>query len=255
MENDNKKGLNKFIGMLKKIIQKKFESLTYEQKGKICINIGYVIIAILLLVVVNKAFGKDLGVVGRVWEISESNPIEDIKNKLKMMERNGEIDKHNEKIKEEIKKRIENPKNLGIRRAEREREYYYDPSISKPHDLKDHKGQVYYKAGTVINPLDQVNMDSDLIFFDGEDRDQLEFAIDLYRSSVKKPILILTGGSPIKLEKKYKLDFYYDQDSVITKKLKISRVPALVAQEGKFLKIKEEKLENKKSVKKTESKS
>ena len=35
--------------------------------------------------VVNKAFGKDLGVVGRVWEISESDPIEDIKKKLKVL--------------------------------------------------------------------------------------------------------------------------------------------------------------------------
>ena len=84
-----------------------------------------------------------------------------------------------------------------------------------------------------------MNMDSELIFFDGEDSEQLEFAIDLYKNSFKKPILILTGGSPIKLEKKYKLDFYYDQDGVIIKKLGIKAVPALVVQEGRKLKVKE----------------
>ncbi|MSO14467.1 type-F conjugative transfer system protein TraW [Rickettsiales endosymbiont of Trichoplax sp. H2] len=212
-----------------------------------CINYIYLIyiiiaaifIAIVFIYLTSTADAKDLGVVGRVWEISESDPIEDIKNKLKVMESNGELDKHNEKIKEQIKKRIENPKNLGIGRAEEEKEYYYNPSISKPHDLRDHKGQVYYKAGTVINPLDQMNMDSELIFFDGEDSEQLEFAIDLYKNSFKKPILILTGGSPIKLEKKYKLDFYYDQDGVIIKKLEIKAVPALVVQEGRKLKVKE----------------
>ena len=54
-----------------------------------------------------------------------------------------------------------------------------------------------------------------------------------------KPKLILTGGSPIKLEEEYKLDFYFDQRGVLIKQLGIKAVPAIVMQDGKVLKIRE----------------
>ena len=42
-----------------------------------------------IVLIVHKAQAKDLGVQGNTWEIKESDPIEDIKNKLKAMELNG----------------------------------------------------------------------------------------------------------------------------------------------------------------------
>ncbi len=195
-----------------------------------------------IVLIVHKAQAKDLGVQGNTWEIKESDPIEDIKNKIKAMELNGEIDKHNEIIKEKVKENIINPKNLGVLRATEDREYYYDPSISKPYDLKDHKGQVYYKAGTRVNPLDKVSLENKLIFIDGEDEEQLKYMIDIYKKSEIKPTIILTGGSPVKLEEEYKLDFYFDQEGEIIKKLGIKAVPAVVAQEGKMLRVREVRL-------------
>ena len=56
-----------------------------------------------IVLIVHKAQAKDLGVQGNTWEIKESDPIEDIKNKIKAMELNGEIDKHNEIISAWIK--------------------------------------------------------------------------------------------------------------------------------------------------------
>jgi len=195
-----------------------------------------------IVLIVHKAQAKDLGVQGNTWEIKESDPIEDIKNKIKAMELNGEIDKHNEIIKEKVKENIINPKNLGVLRATEDRKYYYDPSISKPYDLKDHKGQVYYKAGTRVNPLDKVSLENKLIFIDGEDEEQLKYMIDIYKKSEIKPTIILTGGSPVKLEEEYKLDFYFDQEGEIIKKLGIKAVPAVVAQEGKMLRVREVRL-------------
>ena len=209
----------------------------------VCIILMIICVIVLSIVLmVNKAQGKDLGVQGNTWEIRESDPIEDIKNKIKAMELNGEIDKHNEIIKEKVKESIINPKNLGVMRAAEDREYYYDPSISKPYDLKDHKGQVYYKAGTRVNPLDKVSLDNKLIFLDGEDEKQLKYAIDIYKNSEIKPTLILTGGSPVKLEEEYKLDFYFDQEGEIIKKLGIKAVPTVVYQDGKMLMVKEVRL-------------
>ena len=54
--------------------------------------------------------------------------------------------------------------------------------------------------------------------------------------------MICTGGSPVKLEDEYKLDFYFDQEGEIIKKLGIKAVPAVVMQEGKMLRVREVRL-------------
>ena len=103
-------------------------------------------------------------------------------------------------------------------------------------------GKVLHKAGTRVNPLDKVSLENKLIFIDGEDEEQLKYMIDIYKKSEIKPTIILTGGSPVKLEEEYKLDFYFDQEGEKIKKLEIKAVPAVVAQEGKMLRVREVRL-------------
>ena len=197
----------------------------------------FIIISTLLLSINAKA--KDFGVVGRTSEIKEIDAIEEIKGKLSDMEASGELDEHNERMKKEVSDRIKSPKSLNLGRASEVREYEYDPSIEVKEDLRDARGIVFHRKGTKVNPLDVVSMPYELIFFDGEDEDQLKYVIKKYEESEIKPKLILTGGSPVKLEEEYKLDFYFDQRGVLIKQLGIKVVPAIVMQDGKVLKIRE----------------
>ncbi len=196
-----------------------------------------IIISALLLSINAKA--KDFGVVGRTSEIKEVDAIEEIKGKLSDMEARGELDEHNERMKKEVSDRIKSPKSLNLGRAGEVREYEYDPTLEVKEDLRDARGIVFHRKGTKVNPLDVVSMPYELIFFDGEDEDQLKYVIKKYEESEIKPKLILTGGSPVKLEEEYKLDFYFDQRGVLIKQLGIKAVPAIVMQDGKVLKIRE----------------
>jgi len=196
-----------------------------------------IIISALLLSINAKA--KDFGVVGRTSEIKEVDAIEEIKGKLSDMEARGELDEHNERMKKEVSDRIKSPKSLNLGRVSEVREYEYDPTLEVKEDLRDARGIVFHRKGTKVNPLDVVSMPYELIFFDGEDEDQLKYVIKKYEESEIKPKLILTGGSPIKLEEEYKLDFFFDQRGVLIKQLGIKAVPAIVMQDGKVLKIRE----------------
>jgi conjugal transfer pilus assembly protein TraW len=200
----------------------------------------FIIISALLLSINAKA--KDFGVVGRTSEIKEVDAIEEIKGKLSDMEARGELNEHNERMKKEVSDRIKSPKSLNLGRAGEVREYEYDPSIEVKEDLRDARGIVFHRKGTRVNPLNVVSMPYELIFFDGEDEDQLKYVIKKYEESEIKPKLILTGGSPVRLEEEYKLDFYFDQEGEIIKKLGIKAVPAIVMQEDKVLKVKEVRL-------------
>lgn len=200
----------------------------------------WILIVICALLLAINAEAKDFGVVGKTREIKEVDAIEEIKGKLSAMERSGELEEHNERMKEVVSERIRSPKSLNVGKSDKVREYEYDPSIIVAEDLRDARGVVFHRKGTRVNPLDMVSMPYELIFFDAEDEEQLKYVLKKYEKAEIKPKLILTGGSPIKLEEEYKLDFYFDQRGVLTKQLGIKAVPAVVRQEGKVLKIREE---------------
>lgn len=204
--------------------------------GIAIVGVAMLIVICFLLLSIN-AKAKDFGVVGRTSEIKEVDAIEEIKGKLSDMEARGELDEHNEKMKKEVSDRIKSPKSLNLGRAGEVREY--DPTLEVKEDLRDARGIVFHRKGTKVNPLDMVSMPYELIFFDGEDEDQLKYVIKKYEESEIKPKLILTGGSPVTLEEEYKLDFYFDQRGVLIKQFGIKAVPAIVMQDGKVLKIRE----------------
>jgi conjugal transfer pilus assembly protein TraW len=94
-------------------------------------------------------------------------------------------------------------------------------------------------AGTVVNPLDTVTLSKPLLFFDGRDDEQVKRArelLDRHRGAMKP---VLTAGSWLALMRRWKQPVYFDQHGQITARLGITRVPALVTQDGRRLRIDE----------------
>jgi conjugal transfer pilus assembly protein TraW len=197
---------------------------------------------------------KDMGSHGVVYPIDEQDPIILIQNKLKTMEKNGELDRHNLELQKKARAAIERPKSVeGItklipqsnQRAIENHVFYYDPTYIVPQDLKDHRGKIFYKKGTQINPLETASFSQDLLFFDGDDPAQVAFAKEKRKEGSIK--LILVKGAPLTLSEESGVPVYFDQSGLLTQKLGIKHVPAHVTQEGLRLRI-EEFIERKEKV-------
>lgn len=175
------------------------------------------------------AHARDFGVHGKIAPIEEIDPLQIIHKKLKAMEERGELERHNLKLQKKTKAAIERPKPVeGISKATQTRVFYYDPAYVVQEDIKDHQGKIIHPKGTRINPLETVSLTQGLLFFDGDDKDQLTFAKEkLKQSSVK---LILVKGAPLALSEELKIPVYFDQAGLLTKKLGIRHMPALVTQ-------------------------
>jgi len=182
------------------------------------------------------------GVVGKVWDIEEKDPIQLINATLLSMERTGELEEHNQEIKRRVKESIERPISLGIPKAIENFEYFYDPSITIAEDLKGYDGRIIHEVGTKVNPLDYVTLPYEVLFFDGDDSEQLQWALDYSEAANIKPKLVLAGGSPVLLEERIGKDFYFDQAGLITAQLGITHIPAIMMQKEDMLSIKEIKL-------------
>ena len=98
----------------------------------------------------------------------------------------------------------------------------------------DHKGHVLKKKGATYNPLLQRKILTQLIFIEGNDTEQVAWALKQPRSKI-----VLVNGSPIDLEEKHQVPLYFDQRGFLCRKFGISAFPARVFQQDHVLRCEE----------------
>jgi conjugal transfer pilus assembly protein TraW len=223
--------------MLFNCFKQKWQSLTDDQKAIIiCYTIGAIIAALFIFIIVDKAFGKDFGVQGHRWEIAETDILEYIEKKLVAVD----IEKLTEEMIKKTTERVEEPEPVsGIVDVifGKATKYYYDPSYIVPEDIYDHKGNLIYEAGYKVNPLEQVPLRERLIFINGKNEKQLEYAMRKRGEYGGMAKIILISGRPLDIQRKNKVWIYFDQQGVLTAKFGIKGVPAIVEQAGLKLRI------------------
>jgi conjugal transfer pilus assembly protein TraW len=198
------------------------------------------ILVLLLCLNSQISYARDLGVAGQIWQIEEQDIVEYIKNKLSVLNSTGELKRLQHEITEKITNNIKKPKRVAnIEKARITRIFNYDPTYTLELDITGVNDQVIFAAGTKVNPFEQINLSKELLFIDGEDKEQIEFA-----KLKPQHKLILIAGSPFDLSQQLERPVYFDQSGEITKKLGITNVPALVMQKNKFLQITELSLED-----------
>ena len=176
----------------------------------------------------------DYGVRGHLFEIEEVSIQEEIMAKLHLAEQNGQLKELQDKFVEKVKKKILNPVRVeNIKRATVNRQWTYDPSYVVTEDIVDHRGVAFVLAGSRINPLDKLNWGECLIFIDGTDTEQVEWARQ------QKGKVTLIDGAPLTIAKILDRSVFFDQAGLLSKKFSLENVPAIVEQEGKVLCIRE----------------
>lgn len=184
------------------------------------------------------AISRDYGQQGQVFPIAEPDLLRVIETKLRAMEASGETARFNQRLVDRTKRLVRRPPPVeGITRAQEARTWIYDPSVVTESDIRDHKGRVIFTKGTRVNPLDTVSMRQSMVFLDGDDPEQVAWAL---RSTTElNAILILTNGDIFAAMKNAQRRFFFDQKGDLTRKFGIQHVPAVVQQEGKVLRVSE----------------
>ena len=182
---------------------------------------------------------QDLGVVGPVYPIAEQDMLVTIEQRLKALEESGELARIEEDAKARYRAYVERPKGVHLPRAKKNRTYYVDPRLTVPYDIRDHEGRIIYPAGTTVNPLDYITLSKQLLFFDGDDPLQIEWARTILGKYSGQIIPILTNGPALTLMKDWEIRLYFDQQGRLAERFGIKSVPALVSQDKRQLKVDE----------------
>lgn len=184
---------------------------------------------------------SDHGVVGQTFPIIETDLLSVIEQRLTKLQASGGIDRMNAEFARRAEAKVRRPTPVaGITPATQARVWAFDPTIVIEKDVKDQKGNYVARAGTSVNPLDFVAMHQALVFVDGDDKAQMEWATSQY--SDLKAKIILVSGSPIEEMTARKRRFYFDQEGRLTGKFGVRHTPAIAEQDGKVIKVSEIKL-------------
>jgi conjugal transfer pilus assembly protein TraW len=204
-------------------------------------SIVITVITLILLPVCCKA--KDLGVIGPTYEIAERDLIEVILDRFRGMEDAGELEQLQDAYKRRVIEGIENPKPVaGIQPTQTARTYYIDPTWTLDRDVVDEAGRVMFPAETQVNPFDYDRLSKTLLFFDGGNNRQVEFARQFIAESKLPVKTILIAGEPLELMRKWKQEVFFDQGGVLIRYFSIKHSPAVVTQEGRRFRIDEIRL-------------
>ncbi|WP_242121847.1 type-F conjugative transfer system protein TraW [Sphingomonas lacusdianchii] len=185
-----------------------------------------------------EALARDHGVMGQTWGIAEPDLLTTIDAKLKAMQANGSVDRMQAALAAKAEDRVRNPLPVaGIGAVREARSWTFDPSIVLERDIRDQKGRLIAQAGQKVNPLSFVSMKTDLVFIDGRDDAQVEWATKRWSATTAK--IIFVAGSPFDRMGEKKRRFFFDQQGKLTGHFGIEHVPAIVTPAGEALKVSE----------------
>jgi conjugal transfer pilus assembly protein TraW len=176
----------------------------------------------------------DCGAHGHVFEIKEVSLLAEIMDKLLAAQEDGKLEDLNKQFVDKARKKILRPTPVSnIVKAKTNRSWTYNPVFTQSTDIKDDQGQIIIKGGTKVNPLDKFSWGEPLIFIDGDDQEQVDWAKD------KIAKIVLISGAPFDLGNELKRPVYFDQGGILCRKFKIEAVPAIIEQQDKMLIVRE----------------
>lgn len=185
---------------------------------------------LLTLLSATEGSAKNLGTYGSVFKVAEISILEVIEGRLQAMEKAGKMEAVQRELQEKVKDKVNRPTPVeGMTKAKSIKKTKFDPTFVVSQNIKDNKGNLIASAGASYNPLDHKSFGEPLIFIDGDDLSQIQWAIS------KGGKIILVNGAPLELSRVHKKAFYFDQGGALTEKLGITEVPSLIRQEEKHL--------------------
>jgi conjugal transfer pilus assembly protein TraW len=108
-----------------------------------------------------------------------------------------------------------------------------------PYDIHDAEGRLLHPAGVQMNPLDHIAFERTLLFFDGDDPTQRDWARDYLADmeQADRNIPLLTNGPIIELMQQWQVRLYFDQGGRYVERLGIQVLPSVAYREGRLLRI------------------
>ena len=221
----------------------KTDLLSNKSMYAILINLGLLMLPVLCV-------AQDIGIKNNTYAL-DLDARNQIRNIVLQKYSTGEVQKFWNLYANKSVSMIKNPQPLsGISTDHTIRTELVEMKYSIEQDYLDANGRLIIKKGTTIEPLKIMNLKYAILFIDGRDQQQIDYAL---REIKRQPLkIVLTAGSAYELRVKYKnlnwmgsntVPFYFDQRKMIIDQLSrlyhinIRTVPVKLTQKNSLLEL------------------
>ena len=178
---------------------------------------------------------KDCGVIGPSYPILEESFLGFIQKRLQAVD----FSVLQQRLQAQVSTLQGHSKANNLPRTLTTRSWLFDPSIVLSHDLSTATGILLLPQGSRINPLRTHRLSKALLFLNGDDAAQKQWASQQNKALKGKTMLILLGGSVTEAEHYFNKTVYSDPKGWMAAHFGLQHVPAIIQQEGLFLRITE----------------
>ncbi|PRQ65180.1 hypothetical protein [Vibrio mediterranei] len=180
---------------------------------------------------------KDFGKEGTIFPVKEESALLTIQKELQRSEKSGAIDAMNKKFEQNVLKRAARPKVVNnLFRALTYRTFLVDPTTVVVQDAS-FEGKNLSSRGQKVNPLMHRPFTKHLVVIDGDDKKQVDYALDYAKQHNTK--IILYRGAPFELSETHQVPFYFLQSEALVERFNITSVPSVIYQDGLYLRVEE----------------
>ncbi|WP_431257680.1 type-F conjugative transfer system protein TraW [Roseateles chitinivorans] len=187
-----------------------------------------------------EAAAPDAGTLGPTYPITEAHLLQMIEQRLREAARTGELSRIEDEARSRGAHAVRHPTPVAeIVTTRVARSFLFDPTFVLGRNVLGPRGELLFPAGTKKNPLDVTSLSRPLLFFDARDSRQVRQAHTVITQHQGRVKPILTAGSYLELMHVWRTPVYYDQGGMLTRRLGIRQVPAMVTQQGQRLRVDE----------------
>lgn len=192
------------------------------------------LVCVTIIFLANQAMSEDLGAIGKTYPIGEQNLMDYIKSRATTLVDNGQWENLRKKAVANTENKIDHPPVIaGIYPTVESSIRYYDPAVKINQDIiNPYDKSIIARKGQIVNPTTYMAFNNELIFIDGRDQNQVEYALaESKRSPYQSSIILIAANNFRDLLKEKQHLFFYDQGASLTKKFNIRHVPTIIYQD------------------------
>ena len=213
----------------------------------------WMIKAVCLLFIPLTTFAGTLGVYGSLYPIAEPDMLEQIYQKLSLMQSQGQVQQMQRQITQNTMAHILRPPPVAgvtdLNPGVAPKQFHFNPSITANRDITDNEGYTIVPLGQRYNPLSTIIWDDALVFINADNPQQVAWAKQLLAVKAKTPIhtaridnqhilnlahrriqIVLVKGDIKQAFNALHTHIYFDQQGRLCRQLHITHTPSVVYQ-------------------------